>query len=349
MTKKFFSDRIIGWYKENHRVLPWRDTKNPYYIWLSEIILQQTRVAQGLPYYNAFVKSFPTVNHLAKASLEQVLHHWQGLGYYSRARNLHKCAKIVAEDFNGSFPNSYNELIKLPGIGPYTAAAIASIAFQEPVAVVDGNVFRVLSRIFEIEEDIASPQGKILFTKKANELIDAQQPDFFNQALMEFGALHCLPKNPGCDECIFSKQCGANQKGLQKILPVKSKKLKVKSRFFYYIILKTKGKILMKQRSEKDIWHGLYDFYLIETSKAVRSKKIIALDPLFKNSEIISETKKVTHLLSHQKLHIKFIEVSLPGVKEFVLKKAGLKLFAQTRINSLPKPIIIQRYLNGAI
>jgi A/G-specific adenine glycosylase len=262
---------------------------------------------------------------------------------------LHTCAKIIAENYNGIFPRTYKELIQLPGIGPYTAAAIASIAFQEPVAVVDGNVFRVLARVFEIDEDIASPKGKILFTKKANDLIDRQQPDFFNQAMMEFGAIHCTPQNPKCEECIFSKHCVANLKGIQKLLPVKSKKLKVINRFFSYIIPKTKNKIWMKQRIEKDIWHGLYDFYLIETSRAVSSKKIMETTPIFKNMILHSETKKITHLLSHQKLHIKFLEFSLSDSEENRLKKIGLKPFSTHQVDLLPKPIIIQRYLKGEI
>ncbi len=346
MTKKYFSYKIIEWYKENHRSLPWRETKNPYYIWLSEIILQQTRVAQGLPYYNEFVKAFPTVGDLAKTPLQQVLRLWQGLGYYSRARNLHRCAQTIHEKFNSEFPSTYHELIPLPGIGPYTAAAIASIAFKEPVAVVDGNVFRVLARVFGMDEDIASNQGKILFTRKANELIDNKRPDLFNQAMMEFGALHCAPQNPKCDECIFSKQCVANQKGMQKLLPIKLKKTKVRNRYFYYFILKVKDKIFMRHRNEKDIWQGLYDFYLIEKSKNTKIKKIIEADLILKNAAIRYESKKLTHLLSHQKLHIKFIEAEVSKNVVARLQKLGLKPFDRKQVNKLPKPIIIQRYLN---
>jgi len=268
MRKDFFSAIIIDWYQDNHRKLHWRETVDPYKIWLSEVILQQTRVAQGLPYYERFIISFPTVFDLAVAPSQKVLRLWQGLGYYSRARNLHRCAKQVVEKFNGHFPNSFNELTKLPGVGDYTAAAIASIAFREPVAVVDGNVYRVLARVFGIEKDIASGEGKKYFFSLANKLIDKTRPDLFNQALMEFGALHCLPKNPKCGECIFSKSCNANQRNLQAVLPVKSKKLKIKTRYFYYFILINKNKVLLKRRTEKDIWQGLNDFYLIETTRS---------------------------------------------------------------------------------
>lgn len=348
ITGSLFSKKIIDWYNENHRSLPWRSTKDPYRIWLSEIILQQTRVAQGLPYYQTFIDSFPTVQDLAGASSQSVLRHWQGLGYYSRARNLHKCAQTVVEKFDGRFPQKYTELITLPGIGPYTAAAIASFSFKEPVAVVDGNVFRVLSRVFGMEDDIASNQGKGTFTKKANELIDQKQPDLFNQALMEFGALHCLPQNPKCDDCIFSKHCVANQRSLQKILPIKSKKTKVRNRYLYYFILRSGEKIFMRQRMEKDIWQGLFDFYLVEKPKNTNTKKIVEADRVLSQSELVKESKTVIHILSHQKLHIKFLEMNLGKKGSSVLKKLGLKPFSTGEVNKLPKPIVIQRYLVAA-
>jgi A/G-specific adenine glycosylase len=309
MRKEFFSSTIIDWYQANHRNLPWRKTIDPYKIWLSEVILQQTRVAQGLPYYERFISSFPSVFDLAKAPEQKVLRLWQGLGYYSRARNLHRCAKEVVEKFNGNFPNSFNELIKLPGVGDYTAAAIASIAFREPIAVVDGNVFRVLARVFGIENDIASGEGKKYFFSLANELIDKSRPDLFNQAVMEFGALHCLPKNPKCGECIFFKSCEANQRNLQTVLPVKSKKLKVKTRYFYYFILRNKNKVLMKQRTEKDIWRGLNDFYLIETKRNQKTETLLQKDTFLTRAELIKESRVYKHVLSHQKLMVRFITV----------------------------------------
>ncbi len=346
MNNLGFAKKIIGWYEENKRSLPWRETTDPYKIWLSEIILQQTRVAQGLPYYERFVKTFPTVFSLAKASQQEVLRLWQGLGYYSRARNLHTCAKMVVDGLNGKFPDNYKELKKLKGIGPYTAAAIASIAFKEPVAVVDGNVYRVLARIFGIDKDITGNEGKTFFSAKANELIPKEQPDLFNQAMMEFGALHCLPQNPMCDSCIFSKGCVANQKELQRVLPIKSKKLKVRTRYFYYFIIKQRNKILMKQREGKDIWQGLYDFYLVETKRNQKAEVVRKSDPLLSQATILKESKIFTHLLSHQKLKIKFIDAQIPSKQKTkkLLSDSGLKAFSKNEIGKLPKPIIIDRY-----
>lgn len=349
MQKEKFSSRLITWYEVNHRKLPWRETNDPYRIWLSEIMLQQTRVAQGLPYYERFVAAFPSVAALAKAPEQNVLRLWQGLGYYSRARNLHKCAQEVVNNFSGQFPSSFLALKKLPGIGDYTAAAIASIAFKEAVAVVDGNVFRVLSRVYGIETDIASSEGKIQFSELANKLIDKERPDLFNQALMEFGALHCTPKNPKCDECIFSKNCVARQKNMQALLPVKARKLKVRTRYFFYFILKYKRKILMKPRTAKDIWHGLYDFYLVEKSRPAKVKDLLSGDSLLANGEAIHESKTFTHLLSHQKLKVKFVELALSASKarDQKIKKCQLVGFTKKEITELPKPILIDRYLKS--
>ena len=349
MNKDFFSKHIINWYRSHQRDLPWRRTRDPYKIWLSEIILQQTRVAQGLPYYEKFVKKFPSVFELAKASTQDVLRLWQGLGYYSRARNLHQCAKDIVQRYNGVFPNSFEELKKLKGIGPYTAAAIASIAFREPVAVVDGNVFRVLARVFGVDKDIASDEGKKYFFSLANDLIDRTQPDLFNQAMMEFGALHCLPRNPKCDECIFSKKCEAKSRNLQELLPVKSKKLKVRTRYLNYFVILAKNKVLMRQRNGKDIWKGLYDFYLIETSRSQKAETLIQKDKFLGRSRVVRESKMITHLLSHQKLKVKFIDIEKTFSKqaELALKKMGLKSFTQKQISRLPKPILIDRFLQS--
>jgi len=348
MRKEIFSSKIIDWYQTNHRNLPWRQTTDPYKIWLSEVMLQQTRVAQGLPYYERFIRSFPTVFDLAKAPEQNVLRLWQGLGYYSRARNLHRCAKEVVKKSNGIFPNSFKELIELPGVGDYTAAAIASIAFREPVAVVDGNVFRVLARIFGVEKDVASGEGKKYFFSLANELIDKKRPDLFNQALMEFGALHCLPKNPKCSDCIFSKSCEANQKNLQTILPVKSKKIKVRTRYFYYFILRNKNKVLMKQRIEKDIWQELNDFYLIETPRRQKPETLMKKDMLLTKTTILEETGVYKHVLSHQKLMVRFITLQsqLTKKQEAVIHKLGMKWFTKNQAEKIPKPILIERFLN---
>ncbi|MBS1559477.1 MAG: A/G-specific adenine glycosylase [Bacteroidetes bacterium] len=348
MNQKKFSTTLLAWYHENARPLPWRQTNNPYKIWISEVILQQTRVAQGLPYYKKFVKKFPTVYDLAKATEQEVLHLWQGLGYYTRARNLHRCAQEVVEKYQGRFPVTFKELIKLPGIGSYTAAAIASLAFREVVAVVDGNVFRVLARFFGIDKDIASHEGKEYFFWLANKLISPTEPDIFNQALMEFGALHCLPQNPKCNACVFSSSCVAYQKSTQAELPVKRKKQKSKTRYFYYFIIKHKNKVLMRSRKEKDIWRGLYDFYLIETTRPANPMSLIKNDTLLKKLTLLQAGKGAEQVLSHQKLKVRFIEMqpSFPLKINSDLKKNGLRWFTINETKSLPKPVLINRYLS---
>ncbi len=348
MNKKIFANKIIAWYQENKRSLPWRETVDPYKIWLSEVILQQTRVLQGLPFYNRFIKTFPTVLDLANATEQQVLRLWQGLGYYSRARNLHACAKKVVADYNGKFPTGYEELQKLPGIGTYTAAAIASIAFKESVAVVDGNVFRVLARIFGIDKDITSPEGKKFFFEKANELIPKDQPDLFNQALMEFGALHCLPQNPKCEDCIFSKACVANARGLHKLLPIKSKKPKVRKRYFYYFVIQHQKQILMKERGPKDIWQGLFDFYLIEKKRTRKIINLLKENDLLNSYLPVAQSKPIKHILSHQHLMAQFVQLEVRSKAEFthLAKSFGLIAFSMKETGLLPKPILIERYLN---
>lgn len=231
-TLDFFAKKLIDWYLDNKRDLPWRGTKNPYNIWLSEIILQQTRVAQGTPYYFAFIETFPEVTALANAPQEQVLKLWQGLGYYSRARNLHTAAKYIVESCDGVFPDTYKGLLSLKGVGDYTASAIGSICFDLPTAVVDGNVYRVLSRIFGVETPINSSQGMKEFKALAQALLDESRPGTHNQAVMEFGARYCVPQNPNCDACIFNNRCDAYKNKKVALLPVKLKKLKVKKRYF---------------------------------------------------------------------------------------------------------------------
>ncbi|MGY8943774.1 MAG: A/G-specific adenine glycosylase, partial [Flavobacteriales bacterium] len=259
-----FSNTLIYWYLQNNRELPWRKSKNPYFIWLSEIMLQQTRVAQGLAYYLKFTTSFPTVFDLAKADESTVLKMWQGLGYYSRARNLHFSAKQISKELNGVFPSTYEEIIKLKGIGDYTASAISSICFNEPTAVVDGNVYRVLSRYFGINTPTNSTLGIKEFKTLAQTLIDTSQPGTYNQALMDFGALHCKPQNPLCETCPFSDSCVAFEKKLTKELPVKEKKIKVRKRYFNFLVIKTDAhKTILTERKGKGIWQGLYQFPLI--------------------------------------------------------------------------------------
>lgn len=339
-----FSKLLIQWYLQHKRNLPWRNTQNPYYIWLSEIMLQQTRVAQGMPYFFAFTEAFPTVFDLANASEEQVLKLWQGLGYYSRARNLHKTAQTVAYEMHGNFPGSYSELLKLKGVGDYTAAAIASFSYNEAVPVVDGNVFRVLARYFDVEIDIASAAAKKTFQKLALELMPKENPAIFNQAIMEFGALQCTPKNPDCGICVMNKSCAALQKGKVNQLPVKSKKAKVKNRFFNYLVAEddVKNTMIIK-RSGKGIWHGLYEFPVIETGSEENiemiSAKLLAESP-FRNTIIsIAEmnTKTITHKLTHQHLYIRFWKIKVLGLLENGLDYDTLKTF--------PFPIVIYNFI----
>ncbi|MBL0741835.1 A/G-specific adenine glycosylase [Chryseolinea lacunae] len=348
MDKRYFSDKVVKWYEENKRDLPWRQTKDPYKVWLSEIILQQTRVIQGLPYYLRFTEKFPTVHALAAAAEQDVLRLWQGLGYYTRARNLHKCAQEVVNTFGGHFPDNFEDLKKLRGIGDYTAAAIASFSFREPVAVVDGNVFRVLARVFGIEKEINSPEGKKIFTQLANELISKKHPDVFNQAIMEFGALFCTPKNPDCPACIFRTSCFAAQHGLQAQLPVKAKAKAARKRYFYYVVMQKGKSLLMKKREAKDIWHGLFDFYLIEKTKAVKTEKLLAeLSASGVATLDASEADTSTvykHVLSHQIIFARFIVVAA-SASQAVAGEPGLKFYSLKKIADLPKPVLISRFL----
>ena len=339
-----FSNVLINWYLQNKRDLPWRNTTNPYPIWLSEIMLQQTRVAQGMPYFLSFTTAFPTVFDLAAASEEQVLKLWQGLGYYSRARNLHKTAQYIATELNGIFPDNYNDLLKLKGIGDYTAAAIASFAYNEVVPVVDGNVFRVLSRYFDIETDIAPASAKKEFAALAFELMPKDNPAIFNQAIMEFGALQCVPKSPNCSICVFNESCAALQKNKVGQLPVKSKKLKVRNRYFNYIVASDENEnTIIQKRTSKGIWHNLYEFPLLETEKEEDfdfvSEQI--QNEYFKDNGISSilETndKSIVHKLSHQHLHIKFWKVTIKGSVKEGINQEMLKTF--------PFPIVIHNYI----
>ena len=307
-----FTNQLLNWYKKHKRNLPWRTTTNPYYIWLSEIILQQTRIEQGLPYYEAFTTKFPTLKDLATADEDAVLKLWQGLGYYSRARNLHFTAQYIYNELNGVFPKSYVEIIKLKGIGPYTAAAIASFAYKEPVAVVDGNVFRVLARFFGIYDDIAVTKTRNVFQNLANELISTKHPDLFNHAIMDFGATVCLPANPKCDICIFNKNCFAFLKNEVAKLPVKNKKISVKNRYLNYLILRKNNEIVIQQRTGKDIWQQLFELPLIETASDNEEELFLHLSNLYPNNNIKKITaNSIKHKLSHQQLHINFYEINV--------------------------------------
>ncbi|MDY7394931.1 A/G-specific adenine glycosylase [Aureibaculum sp. 2210JD6-5] len=308
-----FSKVLINWYLQNKRDLPWRKTEDPYCIWLSEIILQQTRVNQGLTYYEKFITSFPTVFHLAKADEKAVLNLWQGLGYYSRARNLHFSARYIVDELGGKFPNTYKDLLKLKGVGDYTASAIASICYNEPCAVVDGNVYRVLARYFGIETAINSTEGVKIFKKLAQELLDDKDPATFNQAIMEFGATQCKPKNPDCSVCPFQNSCKALAKNEINDLPFKNRKVKVRNRFFNYLVVIDKNNgIILNQRTGNGIWKNLYQFPLIETSKEIDIKELINIDEFHRtvnaNTSNISLFNEIPiiHKLTHQHLSVKF-------------------------------------------
>lgn len=342
-----FSAIIISWYVKNKRDLPWRKTQDPYKIWLSEVILQQTRVQQGLPYYFSFVNKYPDVKKLAQAPESDILKLWQGLGYYSRARNLHSAAKTVVRDFKGKFPGSYAELKKLKGVGDYTAAAISSICFNEVQAVVDGNVYRVLSRIFGIDAPIDSTEGKKTFNALANELISQKHPAEFNQAIMEFGAMQCVPKSPACEICPFFVHCEARKKKLVPALPVKAKKTKVTDRYFYYLVIRHNGNVFLKQRREKDIWQGLFDFPLIETDQPVNEKQLLKTKEwkaLFNDSkfEIRNYSPEIKHILSHQKLHVRFIEIET-GKK--LKMPAGTLYIKEKELKKYAVPVVVASYI----
>ena len=341
-----FTKSLIQWYLQNKRDLPWRNTADPYPIWLSEIILQQTRVAQGTPFFLSFMNAFPTVFDLANANEEQVLKLWQGLGYYSRARNLHKTAQFVAQELAGVFPYNYKDLLKLKGVGEYTAAAIASFSYNEAVPVVDGNVFRVLSRFFDVETDIAVASAKKEFAALAFELMPKDNPALFNQAIMEFGALQCVPKSPNCSICVFNESCAALQKKKVDQLPVNNKKLKVRNRFFNYLVVADENEnTIIQKRTAKGIWHNLYEFPLIETDvvEDFDSISTIIQDEFFEKNAVLSieehNEKSIIHKLSHQHLHIKFWKVSVKGTIENGIDTETLKTF--------PFPIVIFNFIES--
>ena len=341
-----FTEILTHWYSVNKRDLPWRQTKNPYHIWLSEIIMQQTQIKQGLPYYEAFVTNYPTVFDLANANEQDVLKLWQGLGYYSRARNLHGSAKYIVNDLNGKFPITYSEILKLKGVGDYTASAISSICFNEPHAVVDGNVYRVLSRFFGIDTPINSTQGIKAFKKLATTLIDSKNPGDYNQAIMEFGATQCKPKNPYCLVCPIQDSCVALQKGDVAILPVKLKKTKITKKHFNFLVLISEDKkTVFEKRTSKGIWQNLYQFPLIESENEISVSKFEnhpKVKTYFKNQPFeysLYNTKELVHKLSHQHLHTKFWIIE---VKK--LKSEGIPF---SEVKNYPTPILVSNFIDA--
>ena len=300
-----FSEKLIEWYRVNKRNLPWRLTKQPYKIWVSEIILQQTRIEQGEKYYYAFLEKYPNISELAKTNDEELLKVWEGLGYYSRALNMLKASRVVLNNYKGIFPSNYDDLIKLPGIGDYTASAISSICNNEVQPVVDGNVFRFMSRMFKIDLPIDKLKTKTYFKKLGFKLIDVVNPGDFNQAMMDYGSMVCRPKKFQCHKCLFSSNCKAFNSNTVMFYPFKEKRIKIKHRFLNYIFIITNDrKTLIKKRNGNGIWKNLYEFPLIETKKESSVNEIIKeLD--FKYLKFISE-KKIKHKLTHQQLNISF-------------------------------------------
>jgi A/G-specific adenine glycosylase len=344
-----FSNELMQWYLQNKRELPWRNTTDAYVIWLSEIILQQTRVEQGMPYFHRFLEKYPDVRAFAAADEGDILNLWQGLGYYSRGRNMLKTAREVVEQFNGLFPVDYLQLTGLKGIGEYTAAAISSFSADEPRAVVDGNVFRVLARYFGISEPINSTKGKKLFQGIANDLLSKEHPGLHNQAMMEFGAMLCKPKNPDCSICPVKEGCYALKQGMIDRLPQKLKKLKIKERYLNYLLITDGDNILMNKRDEKDIWANMYDLPLLETRERLSSEDVIALphvkEYFGENVRIIDTFPIKKHILTHQHLHAQFIHIANKPIK------LEQKWF-YTSVNNLEKlamPKIIFIFLNNLV
>lgn len=327
----------MHWYADNKRQLPWRETTDPYRIWISEVILQQTRVMQGLGYFNRFMNRFPDVRTLAEASEDEVMRYWQGLGYYSRARNLHAAAKEIRDRFGGVFPQKYEDVLSLKGIGEYTASAICSFAWRLPYAVVDGNVYRVLGRIFGINTPIDSAAGKKEFAELAQLLLDKERPDLYNQAIMDFGAVQCTPKVPGCLYCPLQECCVAFASGRADDFPVKTGKTVVKPRYFNYFHIHCKGINLLARRNAKDIWQNLYEYPLIETDEAVDfgdlertgdySRWMDGVDEI----HVLRMMKMPKHLLSHRIIYASFYELEISNFSE------GMKDYLQVRDGELEK------------
>ncbi|MBL1279215.1 MAG: A/G-specific adenine glycosylase [Fluviicola sp.] len=330
-----FSLSIRNWYRQNKRDLPWRNTSDAYFIWLSEIIMQQTRVEQGTKYYLKFIAHYPTVTDLANADEKDILNDWQGLGYYSRARNLHHSAKIIRDEFKGVFPNNYKDILQLKGVGKYTAAAISSFAFNEVYAVVDGNVYRLLSRVFDIDLPIDSSQGQKYFQELADELIITANPAEHNQSIMELGAKVCKPVNPLCSQCPLSTQCLALQKKTIEDRPVKSKKVKIRNRYFHFLVFTEKKQILIEQRTEKDIWQNMYQFPLVETAEKASQQE----SEIWKSQ--FSESEPIKHILSHQKITAVFHHIN----KIPKNKSNNWNLINIHQIQDYPLPRIIDKYL----
>ncbi len=339
-----FRKKLLEWYATSHRPLPWKGEKSPYLIWLSEIILQQTRVEQGLPYFERFREAYPTVQHLADAPEDEVMKLWEGLGYYSRARNMHATARHIAYERAGHFPETHAEILALKGVGPYTAAAIASFAFDLPHAVVDGNVFRVLSRFFGISEPTDTTAGKKRIQELAAAALDETQPGMYNQAIMDFGATQCVPRSPNCAKCPLQTDCAAFQQNMVDKLPVKSKKLAKRERFFHYLVLRHNGDTLLRKRTGKDIWRHLYEFPMIELAAAQPEPNHLKKELLWQQligeaeHEVTSVSRIFRQTLTHQVIHAIFLEIeierALPSGNDVYtrVKRKNLSKFAFPKV-----------------
>ncbi len=345
-----FTVTLQKWYINHKRPLPWRDTSNPYLIWLSEIILQQTRVSQGLPYYERFVMHFPTITDLANASEDEILRLWQGLGYYSRGRNMLKCAKLVVSNYNGAFPTEIKEVKKLPGIGDYTASAILSFAFNQVHPVLDGNVYRVLSRYYGIDTPINTPLAFKTFKRIAGDIIDVKNPAQHNQAIMEFGALQCTPKNPDCMSCVFNETCVAAREDKVQYLPVKLKARAKRNRHFNYIVFLSNNQTLIKKRMAKDIWQGLFEFPLVETTQPLESEQLTkTVESVY--GLALSEVQKVDsikHLLTHQTIYADFWLVTSPHF-DFNRNSDTFEVDLQALGTDYAIPVLISKFLESPL
>lgn len=340
-----FISLILAWYNKNKRALPWRDKPNIYHVWLSEIILQQTRVKQGMSYYHTFIEAFPNIHDLAKAQEQEVLNLWQGLGYYSRARNLHRTAKVISEEMGGEFPKTFADLKKLPGIGPYTAAAMASICYDQKVPAIDGNAYRVYARVFGLDKDISDANAHKFFFEFAQEKMPDENCGDFNQAIMELGATVCMPSSPLCMFCPIQKMCVAFQTGTVDKFPVKTKKVKVRKRFLHYFFIRNSEnqQFLIKKRTGKDVWQSLYDFPLVETKTEKLTKHpFIEFKP-----QLISEFK---HILTHQRLFIKMYTIMLNDIEfQKLLKNNDFLAISRDEVKHYPFPKPIFSFLDKVI
>jgi A/G-specific adenine glycosylase len=347
--KVWFLRSLKQWHlQKNKRQMPWKGEKDPYKIWLSEIILQQTRVEQGWAYYERFIINYPTVHHLAQAADNEVFKLWEGLGYYNRCRNLLSTARTVSKEFNGYFPTTKEGLLGLKGIGNYTSAAIGSFAFGLPLAVVDGNVYRILARVLGIDVPIDQTKGKLLFEQLADELLDKKDPASHNQAMMDFGATVCTPKNPGCNTCPLAAKCVAFQKHLQLKLPVKAKKVTTRDRYLYYLMLDYKSERLVRKRGAGDIWKDLHEFLLIEKDepaddRSLKTNLFWSAQQIFSPQQIQQLSDQLIHQLTHQKIHSRILHVKI----DKKVNIEGYQWMTRSELNKIAFPRLITRYLEN--